>query len=65
MKTLLIDDALAEGVSRCLQLDDQEFRLDLLPELRSSHIILGVDRVVVPAMHLLNSSMLARKQVAP
>ena len=34
VKTLLIDDALAEGVSRCLQLDDQEFRLDLLPELQ-------------------------------
>ena len=34
VKTLLIDDGLAEEVSRCLQLDDGEFRFDLLPELQ-------------------------------
>ena len=34
VKTLLIDDVLAAGVSCCLQLDDGEFRLDLLPELQ-------------------------------
>ena len=34
VKTLIIDDVLAQGVSRCLQLDDGEFRLELLPELQ-------------------------------
>jgi hypothetical protein len=34
VRTLLIDDALAAGVFRCLQLDDGEFRLELLPELQ-------------------------------
>jgi hypothetical protein len=34
LKTLRIDNLFVEGVSRCLQLDDGEFRLELFPELQ-------------------------------
>ena len=34
VKTLWIDDGLVEQLSRCLQLDDGELPLELLPELQ-------------------------------
>ena len=34
MKTLLVGDGLAEGLSRCLRLEDGELPLELLPELQ-------------------------------
>jgi hypothetical protein len=61
VKILRIAEGLVEDLSRCLQLEDGELLLKLLPELQEL-TYLGA---AIPVMHLLHSSMLVRTRIAP
>lgn len=61
VKTFNIDDGLVREVSRCLQLDDGELLLVLLPELQE----LIYPGIAILMIYSLPSSMLAEIQAAP
>jgi hypothetical protein len=63
VKTLWIAEGLVGELSCCLELEDGELPLELLPELQELTYS-GNPGAAIPVMHLLHSSMLARTQVA-
>ena len=61
VKTFSIDNGLFDELSRCLQSEDGELVLGLLPKLQE---LTFSQYMTITMMHLLRSSMLARTQIA-